>query len=458
MEMFAEAQLKVRNGADVTFTKNGGEDAYSLAISKGNYGLAKEIYDRIKGPSIDKLISEAKDANIKTADEFKKFAAEKYGENYVLMRETGSVQGASNESPRAILFQPNAMLVATFTDHPTDPKKNAIEMMEFNHKTKKFDFQELRFANNEFKVSKQNPTTCVSCHQGRPIWDPWPFWKGAVGGVDDRLAPAQTETSWGNYLVQRDQVGKMTGDGALAKEMLKKIETDKTGYAHLKNISTRFMPSARSTDAPEFASSPDPRNDGKEPLPNQKYTHQLMLRNFDRIAGELMSNPAYKRLKFAVIASISGCFENDADAKKLLTEPEASEIEGIKDSKMARGEDKNTSKKAVLSLYTLDVTMGTNFTKQLSVADGWTMTSKEGNTPFGPFAVGRHKEWQLDRVVKHLRVHDSKLNEVPEDDFKCPVLLEKAKKEMQAYNSDANGDERDDDAVASAEHSAVEKK
>lgn len=442
---FDEAVRLVRAGADVTYTTNTGEDAYSLAIEKEQFALAAEIYEHLKGPSISRLIEEAEEADIHSRDAFVEFISKKYGENYVLMRETASVQGATNETPRAILFQPNALLVATFTDHPTDPKKAAIEMMQFDLLQKKFSFQELRFDHHadapalRERLSKLNPTICASCHQGRPIWDPWPIWRGAVGGTDDYLRKPNVKTSWGDYLRKQGNEEQISADGVLARKFLDSIKDGTSSYIHLKSIAERFNPEKRSDLAAERESDPDPRKAG-DALPNQRYTHQLILRNFDRIAGELMSNPNYAALRLSVVAALSGCYDNRENQAANLKADDPAETAHVAQSKIAQVDSSGSatqkalrSKQAILALYALDASTGSNFTKQLAVADSWTMTTRKGSTPFGPFAVARFKEWTLERVVRHLQVHDPELQKLSLKTLACPDLLEKSSLEITAF-------------------------
>lgn len=440
-----EALRLLRAGSDVTYTSNSGEDAYSLAIEKELYPLAAEIYERLKGPSITRLVAEAEEAGIRNRDAFVEFISKKYGEHYVLMRETASVQGATNDTPRAILFQPNALLVATFTDHPSDPKKAAIEMMEFDVDQKKFNFRELRFDLNadaptlQDRLSKNNPSICLNCHQGRPIWDPWPIWRGAVGGTDDFLRKPNVHTSWGDYLRNRGNEEQIVADGVLARSFLEYIKEGKTSYMHLKAIEDRFNPDKRSDLAAERESDPDPRKPS-DALPNQRYTHQLMLRNFDRIAGELLRNVNYAALRFSVVATLSGCFDSIQRQKGILKDEDESETKHLEQSKMAQVDAANPSrekllqsKRSILALYALDATTGSNFTKQLSVAESWTMTTPKGSTPFGPFAVARFKEWRLDRVIRHLRVHDVALQKLSSAAFNCDEVAEKARQEIAQF-------------------------
>jgi hypothetical protein len=57
-------------------------------------------------------------------------------ENFTFMKESQSTQGASPNSPRAIVFGKDSKLVMTFNGDPTQAGYDIIEVMAFNETTK----------------------------------------------------------------------------------------------------------------------------------------------------------------------------------------------------------------------------------------------------------------------------------------------------------------------------------
>ena len=107
---------------------------------------------------------------------------------YALVFESRSLQGASFDSPRAILFGPDARLIVTFNGSPAQRGFRAVETMEFDAEAKEFRLRELLFPEraagaDRVVVSEINPQRCTRCHgvPARPVWDTFPFWPGAYG-------------------------------------------------------------------------------------------------------------------------------------------------------------------------------------------------------------------------------------------------------------------------------------
>jgi len=117
--------------------------------------------------------------------------------NYVLMYSSRSLQEGTETSPRAIVFTPTASFIATFNGgKKTQKGNNTIEMAQFRHDTKRFEFRELTFDGKSApQLSEINPKKCLECHQSpdranvdpRPNWEPYSTWVGAIGSADGHL-------------------------------------------------------------------------------------------------------------------------------------------------------------------------------------------------------------------------------------------------------------------------------
>ena len=108
--------------------------------------------------------------------------------HYALVFESRSLQGASPENPRAILFGPDARFIVTFNGSPAQRGFRVVETMEFDDESQEFRLRELLFPEraagvDKVVVSEVNPRRCARCHgaPARPVWDTFPLWPGAYG-------------------------------------------------------------------------------------------------------------------------------------------------------------------------------------------------------------------------------------------------------------------------------------
>jgi len=107
---------------------------------------------------------------------------------YALVFESRSLQGASLENPRVILYGADARFIVTFNGSPAQRGFRVVETMEFDDDSKEFRLRELVFPEraagvDKVVVSEVNPQHCARCHgaPARPVWDTFPLWPGAYG-------------------------------------------------------------------------------------------------------------------------------------------------------------------------------------------------------------------------------------------------------------------------------------
>lgn len=113
--------------------------------------------------------------------------------NYVMAYRSRSLQQASPQNPRVLLFNRNADVVMSFNGHGEHRGFKNIEMMRFDHQKDSFEFYEMSFENNRAVLSQANPVKCLECHQSsprqnvdpRPNWEPYNAWLGFYGSIDD---------------------------------------------------------------------------------------------------------------------------------------------------------------------------------------------------------------------------------------------------------------------------------
>lgn len=207
---------------------------------------------------------------------------------YALMFDSRSVQGASFENPRAILYGADARFVLTFNGDPAQAGYDAIETMEYDERTGGFVYREIRFprgadATTPVYFSEPNPARCGKCHgePARPIWDTHPTWPGAYG---ERYRAALSEPE------RRGMRAFLAGRAAhpryrqlLGTERLADPET--------------FRPSARA----------DYDGSAREPA-NAELGNLLAALNVRAIARQLTAHPQFDRYAYALLATADrGC-------------------------------------------------------------------------------------------------------------------------------------------------------
>lgn len=115
-------------------------------------------------------------------------------ENYTLVYDSRSLQGASYENPRAILFGGTAGLVLSFNGDPSQRRYNTIEAMQFREASESFELYAIEVRDGETRISAPNPGVCTSCHGSppRPIWSSYEYgdrapvhWPGFYGSTHD---------------------------------------------------------------------------------------------------------------------------------------------------------------------------------------------------------------------------------------------------------------------------------
>ncbi|HEY6925478.1 MAG TPA: hypothetical protein VI653_18515, partial [Steroidobacteraceae bacterium] len=107
---------------------------------------------------------------------------------YTLVFSSRSLQEASYEAPRVILFGRDASTIITFNGDDGQRGFNALEVMSFDEGSERFEFREIAFPTSgdgtgAVTFSEPNPLRCQSCHgaTARPVWDSWPLWPGVYG-------------------------------------------------------------------------------------------------------------------------------------------------------------------------------------------------------------------------------------------------------------------------------------
>lgn len=145
--------------------------------------------------------------------------------NALVMFRSASLQNATCEHPRIILFSNDGHLVLTFNGSPDQEGYETIEAREFDPIKRRFNFEEITNKSDyemrklaiEIKHKYQpktrkdkleslenrqgregtNAAACMACHapsnpqgkDGRDNWRPYPIWPGALGACRDTMTP-----------------------------------------------------------------------------------------------------------------------------------------------------------------------------------------------------------------------------------------------------------------------------
>ncbi len=145
------------------------------------------------------------DPEIHTFEEFMPKLPRELREQYVLMTDSKSRHKSSKRYPRVISYMEGtdgAPFVLSFSGYLGDPQNlkdakdplyNVIELFAYQKETREWEAHSIEFS--DFKgpklgthVSPKNPSSCYGCHGEQslhPLWEPYPFWKGAVGEKGD---------------------------------------------------------------------------------------------------------------------------------------------------------------------------------------------------------------------------------------------------------------------------------
>lgn len=107
--------------------------------------------------------------------------------NYTLIHRSRSLQEASAENPRVLLFSSKG-LVMSFNGDSKQRNYDKIEVLAPSDDGSQISMKEIDFSKGR-PVVHHDPVSCTNCHRtdARPIWDSYAFWPGVFGSQDDNL-------------------------------------------------------------------------------------------------------------------------------------------------------------------------------------------------------------------------------------------------------------------------------
>jgi len=157
---------------------------------------------------------------------------------FVILKDSRSVQAASPEHPRLVLFDSRGdqhFLALGVSTDPGDSHYEAVEIFEFDAATKTFHFHSLDFSTSPGVVSDRNPDECKGCHTThlRPNWKPYQAWPEALGR-NAVITDAERDEFRTNYLPR-------IGNTAV-KRWSALLEPDYTGESPSAALNARLGP------------------------------------------------------------------------------------------------------------------------------------------------------------------------------------------------------------------------
>ncbi len=147
---------------------------------------------------------QAAQTRYQTYDEFAEFLQQTYPglfDNFVLLHNSQSLQAASFEHPRLLLYQGGSILAF----NEGSQEKRRVELIETDPQTFEMHFHEIEFQPSGKVAFNENPTVCVACHGTplRPLWNPYDFWPNAFGSAVGRLRSHEEKQAYDNFRAHR---------------------------------------------------------------------------------------------------------------------------------------------------------------------------------------------------------------------------------------------------------------
>jgi cytochrome c553 len=224
--------------------------------------------------------------DVGTVEELLAVLPEAQRRSYALMFDSRSLQAASFENPRVILYGADARFVLTFNGAAAQRGFHTLETLEFDTVSREFRLRELEFPERPagaagVRVSETNPERCMRCHGNppHPVWDSFPLWPGAYGERYGATPSEPERAGLERFLAQQPSHPR---------------------YRHLLDI-------ARYADARTFRPGAGAQYAAtvREP-PNAELSADLGNLQFQAIAARLERQPAFAAYRYALLGIADG--------------------------------------------------------------------------------------------------------------------------------------------------------
>ncbi len=131
------------------------------------------------------LVERAETGEPLSVEEFLQMLPQAYKSNLLLGYNPRGLGLGTPEEPRIISYSPQGTSFIALQSSPEGYRGNAVEVIDFDPQTKQYTFYDIHLG-AEPRVVK-NPSTCMGCHRGKPLWDSYPVWPGFVGSASKPL-------------------------------------------------------------------------------------------------------------------------------------------------------------------------------------------------------------------------------------------------------------------------------
>lgn len=214
-----------------------------------------------------------------------------YLDQYTLVFQSRSLQGASFAHPRALVHGSSGRLIMSFNGDDAQAGYNALELLEFNATTHAFQMAEIEFPpagkdhdsaadTTRVRFSRINPDKCVRCHGDppRPLWDSPPLWPGSYGESYRKKLTAAEMEGLTAYL---------------------QLQPTHPRYRYLHNT-RRYQ-----NESAFYASRQELYEGVESESPNGRLSRMLTALNNERIMQNVLDSPHFTPLRYALLASLS---------------------------------------------------------------------------------------------------------------------------------------------------------
>jgi hypothetical protein len=141
-------------------------------------GLLKDstIGTKLIDPKLEQSILSSKNLNEWTQNS----AISEYQSNAIIMTLSESIQNASTEFPRVILFSNDTKTMVSYESLPLNENSQQLEIIQYNAEKSEYEFFEAQLGVQTKIHNMTGNENCSTCHHGAPIWEPYDFWPGAM--------------------------------------------------------------------------------------------------------------------------------------------------------------------------------------------------------------------------------------------------------------------------------------
>ena len=257
---------------------------------------------------------------------------QEFRSRFVLAYKSRSLQSASFETPRVLLFSSDASLILAYNGLLSRESSGrghfgagSAEVVAFNFERCGWDFYRIDFSKilaTESGITTNkwdaNPQKCTSCHQGKPIWDTYSLWPGFYGSYDDGIKVDSDEgrgfAKFRSLAHQHPLYSKLVGlsDGEVLTEIVRfnldKI-LEREGYESLPTVEYNVVHQYTQTHTNLFELFDRGQNYAdleNGPRPLEKLSYELTKLNAARITKELAKIPDVHQL--SILGLLMGCY------------------------------------------------------------------------------------------------------------------------------------------------------